>query len=129
MFKNLTAKAKGLTEGVELKGAIQSVTDGAKSAVIDQRLKASKVLQANWGKVEPLIYKGLLDVADEKLNDEAFLSEIFGKVYEVLPMPVRLALTKEKFTSICLDMRGPLTEKVKAHRLESKGVTEDSQKE
>ena len=58
MFKNLTAKAKGLTEGGELKGAIQSVTDGAKNAVLDQRLKASKVLQANWGKVEPLIYRG-----------------------------------------------------------------------
>ena len=36
--------------------------------------------------VENVVYNGLLGIAEDKLNDDEFINNLFNKVYEILPI-------------------------------------------
>ncbi len=46
--------------------------------------------------VENVVFNGLLGIAEDKLNDDEFINNLFNKVYEILPTPVRLIISLER---------------------------------
>lgn len=83
------------------------------SSSVNQNLdKCRQIFNENYSKIEPIIINGLLDVAEDKLKDEKFLSDCFEKFYEILPIPVRLVISRSWFTDFLLKRKDPLLEKV-----------------
>lgn len=83
------------------------------SSSVNQNLdKCRQIFNENYSKIEPIIVNGLLDVAEDKLKDEKFLSDFFEKFYEILPIPVRLVISRSWFTDFLLKRKDPLLEKV-----------------
>ena len=83
------------------------------SSSVNQNLdKCRQIFNENYSKIEPIIVNGLLDVAEDKLKDEKFLSDCFEKFYEILPIPVRLVISRSWFTDFLLKRKDPLLEKV-----------------
>lgn len=83
------------------------------SSSVNQNLdRCRQIFNENYSKIEPIIVNGLLDVAEDKLKDEKFLSDCFEKFYEILPIPVRLVISRSWFTDFLLKRKDPLLEKV-----------------
>ncbi|ANF81869.1 hypothetical protein A3K93_06465 [Acinetobacter sp. NCu2D-2] len=76
--------------------------------------------QQHSSKVEHLVVDGLLGLTEDKLVNEAEIRAVIAKVYELLPMPVRLVLPRDFIINKILEQKGPLLNKVKEARLKRK---------
>lgn len=69
-----------------------------------------------WGKygpeVEYLLAEGLLTIAEDKLSDNQTVEAVFYKAYEMLPLAVRLVLSRELFLKFSIARRDAILEKV-----------------
>lgn len=76
--------------------------------------------QQHSSKIEHLVVDGLLGLTEDKLVNEAEIRAVIAKVYELLPMPVRLVLPRDFIINKILEQKGPLLNKVKEARLKRK---------
>ncbi len=69
-----------------------------------------------------MLIEGLLSIAEEKLKDDAILEAVFGKLYEALPLAVRLALSRDQFISFSMLQRGPVLVKLQHVRAQRRTI-------
>lgn len=103
MFDFLKEKAKSLKE---------STAQNTGEFLMKNALKGQDLFGEHYQKIEPIIVNGLLGIAEEKLKDEAFLEGQLQKVYEILPMPIRVLMPREKFLEMAIKQKAPLLQKV-----------------
>lgn len=131
MFGKLKDKAKELSANVDMdklkNKASEHVADGMqKASTIDVKSSIGKAkeiasdsfdnntrkfnqsIEKQWPKIEEVLLKGMISIAEDKLNDEKFLASVFDKAYEVLPMPVRMLLPRDMFLQYCIQHKEPL---------------------
>ncbi len=116
MFKNVLNKAKELGGKVDVKGSIESAKNTTAGSLTETKSKVGGIMESNWPKVETVIYEGLLGVAEGKLQDDAALASAFDKVYEMLPMPIRLVVSRVKFIDFCMTKKEPIVAKFSTYR-------------
>ncbi len=83
--------------------AEEEKTDGKIKILFDEQ----------WPKIESFIVEHALKMADDKLNDEAFVEGVIMKSYELLPAVVRLVISREKFMTFVKAKQEPLKEKIR----------------
>jgi hypothetical protein len=112
MFNKLADAARSLKEkadvGAKLEATKQFVADKYETG----KTEAIVAWDKHWPTIEHLLVEGLLSVAEEKLKDDQALESAFSKLYETLPLPVRLALSRAQFIELTMAQRGPLLGKV-----------------
>lgn len=64
-----------------------------------------------------IVINGLLNIAEDKLNDDVFIESVFNKAYELLPTPVRLVVKREWCLNYLQTQKSPLLEKLKVYRV------------
>jgi hypothetical protein len=103
MFNSFKEKATSLAEAASQK---------TEAALSSGSQKGQELFADYYPKMEPMIVDGLLGMAEEKLNDELALSGYFEKAYELLPMPVRLVVSRAQFIEFTMKHKAPLLQKV-----------------
>ncbi|WP_312629042.1 hypothetical protein [Scandinavium sp.] len=66
--------------------------------------------------IERVVLEGLVGIAEDKLQDDELIADLFNKAYEFLPTPIRLVLPREKCLSWLMQNRGPLLLKLGDYR-------------
>ncbi len=119
----LSDKAKELTDKVDLKQTADNfmqVTGDLKQATFEQvtltKQHTHDFLEQNWPKIESTMVNGLLDMTEENLKDERILEALFNKMYEFLPLTVRLFLPRKLFLSYAIEHRTPLLLKLQDYK-------------
>lgn len=79
--------------------------------------KSVNAIEKYWPSVEKLVVEGFIGVSEEKLKDQVFLETTFSKVYEFLPVAVRVLIEKDKFIAYCLRHREPLVARLEVIKL------------
>lgn len=112
MLKKFADAAKSLKEKADLGGKLGDVKQFAANKLDATKAEANAAWDKHWPTIENLLVEGLLSVAEEKLRDDVILEAVFDKLYEALPLAVRLALSRETFIAFSMLQRGPLLGKV-----------------
>jgi len=73
-------------------------------------------LKKYWPRVERFVIGNMLDLADETLQKPEELVVYFSKIYELLPIAVRLVVSQEKFVDILMARKDPLIAKVQYYK-------------
>ncbi|HBW1466653.1 hypothetical protein [Klebsiella quasipneumoniae] len=71
-----------------------------------------------------IVINGLLNIAEDKLNDDVFIESVFNKAYELLPTPIRLVVKREWCLNYLQTQKVPLLEKLKDYRVNPTTETE-----
>lgn len=116
MFKDLMGKAKSAAEKIDFKSSLDAAKKSTTENLSATKSKAKDIFDKNWPKFEEVIVKGLINITEEKLKDDKALAAAFEKAYELLPVPVRLILSRDNFLSFCMLKREPLLEKVQKYK-------------
>ena len=116
MFKDLMGKAKSAAEKIDLKSSLEAAKKSTAENLTATKSKARDIFDKNWPKFEEVIVKGLINITEEKLKDDKALTSAFGKAYELLPVPVRLVLSRDNFLNFCMLKKEPLLEKVQKYK-------------
>ncbi|MGE5034974.1 MULTISPECIES: hypothetical protein [Yersinia] len=66
--------------------------------------------------LDNIVINGLLNIAEDKLNDDAFVESVFSKAYELLPAPVRMVVKREWCLSYLQSRKTPLLVKLQLYR-------------
>ncbi|MDA5483451.1 hypothetical protein PGS49_22920, partial [Yersinia intermedia] len=66
--------------------------------------------------LENIVINGLLNIAEDKLNDDAFVESVFSKAYELLPVPVRMVVKREWCLSYLQSRKSPLLVQLQLYR-------------
>lgn len=66
--------------------------------------------------LENIVINGLLNIAEDKLNDDTFVESVFSKAYELLPAPVRMVVKREWCLSYLQSRKTPLLVKLQLYR-------------
>lgn len=66
--------------------------------------------------LENIVIHGLLNIAEDKLNDDIFVESVFSKAYELLPAPVRMVVKREWCLSYLQSRKTPLLVKLQLYR-------------
>ncbi|EMY4689282.1 TPA: hypothetical protein ACPY5Y_001994 [Yersinia enterocolitica] len=66
--------------------------------------------------LENIVINGLLNIAEDKLNDDIFVESVFSKAYELLPAPVRMVVKREWCLSYLQSRKTPLLVKLQLYR-------------
>lgn len=98
------------------KEVMSDATVQVRTQVESKKRASNEAIKSHWPKIEKVLVEGLIGVAEEKLNDEHFLTSTFESMYELLPTPVRLVLGREKFLKFCLANKSPILAKVNAYK-------------
>ena len=67
--------------------------------------------------VEKVVVEGLLSVAIDRLGDDKTVCGVMESAYELLPAPVRLVLSRERYLKFVLDNRDSLVSKASAYKV------------
>ncbi|CQJ58340.1 hypothetical protein DVP43_04885 [Yersinia enterocolitica] len=66
--------------------------------------------------LENIVINGLLNIAEDKLNDDTFVESVFSKAYELLPAAVRMVVKREWCLSYLQSRKTPLLVKLQLYR-------------
>ncbi|WP_166253334.1 hypothetical protein [Marinobacter salicampi] len=102
--------------------SFRKVSQDTSKSFSEQKRKTSEVMQKHWPVVEKLLVEGLLGTAEEKLRDTESVVYVFDKVYEALPMAIRLLVGRDKFIGYCVSHQAPLLEKIDGYRAEKEAA-------
>ena len=93
--------------------------------VLDSPLEISISRTAKYKPLlDSLVINGLLNIAEDKLSDNAFIESVFSKAYELLPAPVRLIVRREWCLSYLQSRKAPLLAQLQLYRAERYGSAE-----
>lgn len=112
MFKGLLDKASNATKNIALKSSMRDAQKSVDSMIQGAKSNKDAILGKHWSKIEKLLYERLIVVAENKLHDDKSLELIFEKAYEVMPAPVRLILSRDRFVLFCLERKDMILEKL-----------------
>ncbi|MRT12470.1 hypothetical protein GJV07_09195 [Enterobacteriaceae bacterium RIT711] len=68
--------------------------------------------------LDSIVINGLLNIAEDKLSDDAFIESVFSKAYELLPVPVRLVVRREWCLGYLQSRKAPLLAQLQLYRAE-----------
>ncbi len=88
----------------------------SRGKVLLTRQQAQGFLEEHWPKIESLLVDGLLQLGITQLQDDRILTLVLGEVYELLPRPLRLLLSRERFVHFALQRRAPLLLKLQSYQ-------------
>ena len=94
-------------------------------SVLDSPLEiqASRIAKYNQ-LLDSIVINGLLNIAEDKLSDDAFIESVFSKAYELLPVPVRLVVRREWCLGYLQSRKAPLLAQIQLYRAERHGSAE-----
>lgn len=107
-FKRTTQKS----DAEETDNVVEECVEAPESTSISTKEKYQQLLNN-------IVINGLLNIAEDKLNDDAFIESVFNKAYELLPTPVRLVVKRQWCLNYLQSQKTPLLEKLKVYRVTS----------
>jgi hypothetical protein len=116
MFEKFADMAKGLKDKLDMEARLAAGKQFAASTYDAGKLEAATLWDKYWQSVEHVLVDGLLSIAAERLSDDGVLEGVFGKLYETLPLPVRLVFPRERFLAFTKTKQASLLAKVEAAR-------------
>ena len=122
MFKKFADAAKSLKEKADIGAKLEGAKQFASNKLETTKADASAAWEKHWPTIENVLIEGLLSIAEEKLKDDAILEAVFGKLYEALPLAVRLALSRDQFISFSMLQRGPVLVKLQHVRAQRRTI-------
>lgn len=66
---------------------------------------------------------GLLNLAENRLSDDAFVDAVFEKAYELLPAAVRMAVSREMCRTYLHSRKKPLLAQLQQYRHDRLSIT------
>lgn len=114
LSNNVADGAKNLSVTVtdSTKNLSNSIADGLTSAQSTVSSGAEELWAQHGDTVEKIVVDGLIDVAEDKLNDQEFVLSSFETIYELLPTPIRLVISRDYFLRKCFAQKEILHTKV-----------------
>lgn len=128
MFKKITALASGASDSAKglagrasrtVSSAMEStassaakIKDSGSAAMGAVSGKSNELIDQHWPKIERVVVDGMLNVASDKLKDEASVMLVLERAYEALPTLVRLALPRERYLEIVVKRKEPLLARI-----------------
>ncbi|MFP3847790.1 hypothetical protein [Pseudomonas sp. W5-01] len=114
MFGFLADKAKAFGEAVgekvvSAKDAVLEGVGGGASATIGY-------VEQHWTEIERVVVDGLLTVTHDRLQDDEVFLMAVEKIFELLPMPIRLVLPRTAFQKHSLQHRESIVRQIEAKR-------------
>lgn len=111
---NVTDGASNLAVTVsdQTKNLSNSIADGLTSAQTSVSSSAEELWAQHGDTVEKIVVDGLIDVAEDKLNDQEFILSSFETIYELLPTPIRLVISRDYFLRKCFAQKEVIHAKV-----------------
>ncbi|AVX36253.1 hypothetical protein [Yersinia massiliensis] len=85
--------------------------------VSDSKISKSKQM------LESIVVHGLLNLAENRLSDDAFVDAVFEKAYELLPAAVRLAVSREVCRTYLHSRKKPLLAQLQQYRHDRLSIT------
>jgi hypothetical protein len=116
MFEKFADMAKGLKDKLDMEARLAAGKQFAASTYDAGKLEAAALWDKYWQSVEHVLVDGLLSIAADRLSDDGVLEGVFGKLYETLPLPVRLVFPRERFLAFTKTKQASLLAKVEAAR-------------
>jgi hypothetical protein len=89
----------------------------AKSVSAEDSAAEPAGLKKYWPRIEKFVIGNMMELADDKLQKPEELTLYFSKLYELLPVAVRLVMSQEKFVNLLMSRREPLIAKVQDYKL------------
>lgn len=115
MLKKIKASSTGLSDRIQSsRDSLNQFRETSSGKLTESRDKAQQALESNWPVIEKTVTNGLVGIASEKLADDHLLESSIEKVYELLPMPLRLIVGRDRFVGYCMKHRDPILERVSA---------------
>lgn len=96
--------------------AIGDTATVAKTAMVSGAESAGAMYEKYGPTIEKIVVNGLIDIAEEKLQDEIFLRSSLEKAYELLPVSVRLVISRDVFFDFCVARKEPILVKIKGYK-------------
>lgn len=117
VVENSTQKATALA------GEVAAI---AKSVIVSGKESAGEIIEKYGPTLEKVVVNGMVGIADEKLRDEKFLRASLERIHDLLPIFVRLIVSRDMFVNFCLARKEPLILKISGYK--EKTVNGDSVK-
>jgi len=126
--KNLADKAsRSVSSAVESTASSAVKVKATGGAALDAVSgKGHDLIDQHWPKIERVVVDGLLNVASDKLKDEASVQLVLERAYEALPTLVRLALSRERYLEMIVKRKGPLLARIESARARRQANAEES---
>lgn len=96
----------------EVTTVFNDTTLAVNSAIYSGKTSVAELYNKHGETIENIVINGLVEVAEEKLHDEVFLKMFLEKTYELLPVSMRMVISREIFMNFCLKYKEPLLLKV-----------------
>lgn len=111
--KNTEDAKKNVEEKMRDIGSIKNSVAEMASSGADH---AFSIFEKNWPLIERILLDGLLSIAIEHLKDDELVRGIMEKVYETLPIGVRLVLPRDRYIEFAIRQREPLLLQLDSYR-------------
>jgi len=112
MLKKMLNQSSNTVRSVELTDKINNayriVTDSVSSSV----QASSTLFEKHLPAIEGVVSQALRDLTQDKLKDDALLEIAFARAYELLPLPIRLVIPRDKFFAFCKSKKSTFTNSV-----------------
>jgi hypothetical protein len=126
MFKKLKTRSKRMAEKEEVRSKVHDARQKIEAASRSTKIIAQKAgdkfdegklllietIDKHWVNIEKVVLDGMLEISEEKLQDDDWLISLFEKAYEMLPMAARLTLQRDKFIAFCMERKGLIVNKI-----------------
>lgn len=120
MVENGTGKLRSLKERLSFsRGKTPAENlDASLSELLPENTVKSSISGSDKYRLllENIVINGLLNIAEDKLNDDSFVEVVFSKAYELLPAPVRIVLKREWCLSYLQSQKAPILKKLQLYR-------------
>ena len=118
MFKKLTDTVRTLKEKADVGARLDATKQFASSKYEAGKAGANITWEKHWPSIERVLVEGLLSIAEEKLRDDKMIEGAITKLYETLPLAVRVVLSRDRFLVFTMEHRETLLLKVQNTRAE-----------
>jgi methionine synthase II (cobalamin-independent) len=119
MFESFTNTVRTLKEKTDISGKLDDAKNFANSKYEAAKSETNAVWEKHGSTVEKVVVEGLLSIAEEKLQDDKLIESVLSKLYETLPLPVRFALSRDRFMGFTAEHKASLLHKVQDARAET----------
>ena len=128
MSENTQGKLKGLKEKFSMRRNVSSTDNPVEQVEENVSVQTTEGAESRTTRYKRLldiiVINGLLNIAEDKLSDDAFIESIFSKAYELLPVPVRLVVRREWCLDYLQSRKAPLLAQLLLYRAERHGSAE-----
>ncbi len=111
---NVSESAKKLSSTVS--EGTKSLTTSISGSLINAQNVVTGGVDDFWTRhkdlIEKIVIDGLIGIADDKLSDKEFMLSSFETLYELLPTPLRLVISRDFFINKCIAQKDVIQIKV-----------------